>query len=68
MKDKDPIVADYAAGTIEVPHLGVTLRVLMGAALASWPVRQPGQRRKFTLNYRGARVGSITVRQHETID
>lgn len=64
---REPILVDYDRGTLVVPHLGVTLRVLMGAALAEWPDPQPNERREFAVKYKGVRVATLSVKQHATL-
>lgn len=61
---REPILVDYDRSTMVVPHLGVTLRVMIGAALADWPSPQPNQRRVFSVVYKGVNLAQLSVKQH----
>lgn len=58
------VVVDSIASTITVPHWGITLRCLFGAALKQWQ-GAPGEVREFTVIYKDAVIGAIKVRQHK---
>lgn len=64
---KEPIIVDSEKRTLAIPHWGVTLRSLFGAALRTWPHARPGQSRQFDVLHKGAVIGSITVRQHNDL-
>lgn len=51
--------------TIVIPHWGITLRTLFGAALAAWPGATPGERRSFTVLHKGAPIAVLAVQQHD---
>lgn len=65
--DREPVVVNDVNSTIVVPHWGITLRTLFGAALASWPDPQPGDRRQYTVLYKDAPIATLNVRQHDDI-
>lgn len=46
-----------------IPHLGVTLRTVFGAAIEAWP-GTPGERREFTIIHKGKAVGVLHVQHH----
>ena len=50
--------------TIVIPHWGVTLRTLFGAALAAWPDPAPGARREYHVIHKGAHIATLFVQQH----
>ena len=50
--------------TITVPHWGITLRTLFGAALDSWPEARPGESRAFTVLYKDKAIATLNVHQH----
>lgn len=64
---KEPILVDQEARTLAVPHLGVTLRTMLGAALATWPDPLPLEVREYTVRYKNAAVATLNVRQHADI-
>ena len=53
-----PIVAHPETKTLEVPHRGVSLRVLQAAAAAN---SQPGTRPRWTLMYKGTVIGELRL-------
>lgn len=61
---RDPILVDFDKRVMVVPHLGVTLRVMLGAALAQWPDPQPNDRCELTLVYKDTAIGTLRVRQY----
>lgn len=63
---REPIEVDHTTQTLKVPHLGYTLRVLIGAA-ATWDDPAPGEIRAYTVKYRGAPVAVINIKQHEDL-
>lgn len=60
----EPIEVNDVNSTVEVPHLGITLRVLIGACLSGWPRAHPGEKRTYNVLYKSADIGTINVRQH----
>lgn len=62
--EKHRVAVNDGNSTIEVPHWGITLRTLFGAALASWPNPQPGESREYSVQHKDKTIGAITVRQH----
>lgn len=66
-RPKQPIAVDEQARIVSVPHLGVTLRTVMGAVLSAWTDPQPLEAREYTIHYKNAPVGRISVRQHADI-
>lgn len=65
--DRAPVTVNDVNSTITVPHWGITLRTLFGAALATWPDAQPGGRRQYTVLHKGAPIATLSVQQHEDI-
>ncbi len=65
---REPLTVNGVNRTITVPHLGITLRVLFGAALSSWPNPQPGERRDYSVVHRGACVATLHVKQHDVFE
>lgn len=63
----EPVEVDDVNSTITVPHWGITLRRLYGAALASQTNPIPGSRRDYTVLFKGAPIATIFVRQHDDI-
>lgn len=49
---------------ITVPHWGITLRSLFGAALEAWPNPQPGERRDYTVMHKEKAIAVLHVQQH----
>lgn len=62
-----PVEVNDVNSTIAVPHWGITLRTLFGAALASWPDAQPGERRNFTVLHKDTPIAVLHVQQHNDI-
>jgi hypothetical protein len=63
---KQLVDVNTANSTISVPHWGITLRTLFGAALAAWPEAQPGERRAFTVLMKDKEIATIHVQKHLT--
>lgn len=64
MTHPDTIRVDDAAGTVDVPHWGITLRTLFGACLAAQPTPPPSMR-QYTVRLKSAEIGTINVKQHD---
>lgn len=62
---KQRVEVNAVNSTIEVPHWGITLRTLFGAALEAWPEGQPGERRAFTVLLKDKEIGTIHVQKHQ---
>lgn len=63
---KEPIPVNPINSTMRVPHLGITLRTLFGAALSSaWADPHPGEKRDFTVVHKGVPIATIHVKQHD---
>lgn len=58
-----PIEVDTDGASVTVPHWGITLRRLFGAALDAWPDAPPGATRDVDVIYKGAHVATLHVRQ-----
>jgi len=58
----DPFLAPlvYKDGTVDVPHLGITLRAIFGAALAGHDIMEKG--RNVTITLKGVKVGQIQLK------
>lgn len=56
---KIPIAADVETRTLDVPHLGISLRILLSAASAH---HRPGLAREWALRYKGAKIGTIRLK------
>lgn len=65
---KEPVEVNDVNSTITVPHWGITLRALFGAALSSWENPQPGQTRQYQVQYKDATIATVNVRQHDDIN
>lgn len=65
---REPLEVNAVNRTITAPHLGITLRVLFGAALSSWPDPIPGERRDYTVVHRGIAIATLHVKQHDVIE
>lgn len=63
----EPLVVCDDTSTITVPHWGITLRRLFGAALASQPNPIPGQRRRYNVLFKDTHIATIYVQQHDDI-
>lgn len=61
----EPVEVNDVNSTITVPHWGITLRRLYGAALASQPNPIPGSRRDYTVLFKDTPIATIFVRQHD---
>lgn len=66
--NRDPVQVNSVNRTITVPHLGITLRVLIGAALNNWPSPVPGERREYDVLYKRAAIGTLRVKQHDDVN
>lgn len=62
-----PIEVDQDSREITLPHWGITLRTLFGAALNSWDNPVPGERREYTVIHRDAPIATLFVQQHDDI-
>lgn len=47
-----------------IPHLGITLRTLLGACLEVWPEGKPGESRQFAVRYKEKEIAVLNVRKH----
>jgi len=65
-ESRPKIEADYENGIIEVPHLGITLRVLLGAASNVCEGRKT--RRNWTLWYNEAKIGTVRIKTQDLLD
>lgn len=63
MTPRDPVTSDGA--TVTIPHWGITMRHIYGVALSSWPDRQPGQVKKFSVSLNGVEIATINVKEHD---
>lgn len=66
-EEKDRVEVDDARSELTIPHWGITMRTLFGAAVAGWANPQPGQVRQFTVRHKDAHIATINVRQHNDI-
>lgn len=64
---RDVIEVCHETQTIYMPHWGLTMRTLFGAALRTWPDPVPGERREYTVVHRDAPVATLYVQQHDEI-
>lgn len=64
MRVKEPIGVDEQARIVSIPHLGVTLRTVMGAVLSSWTDPKPLEVREYVVHHKNVPVGTVKVRQH----
>lgn len=62
-----PVVVNDVNSTVTIPHWGITLRRLYGAALAGQENPVPGQRRRYTVLHKDAPIATIFVQQHNDI-
>lgn len=63
----EPVTVNSVNSVICIPHWGVTLRTLFGAAIAAWPDPTPGACRDFRITYKGADIALLHVKQHHDI-
>lgn len=63
----EPVVVNNDTATITIPHWGITLRRLFGAALSSQVDPVPGERRQYTVLHKDAPIATIFVQQHTDI-
>lgn len=61
----EPVTVNDVNSTIVIPHWGITLRRLFGAALASQVNPVPGERRQYTVLHKDAPIATISVQQHD---
>lgn len=61
---RERLTVNTVNSTIITPHLGITLRTLLGAALESWPERKPGEHRQFLVEYKNATIATLSVKEH----
>lgn len=61
---KDRIAVNAVKSEVHIPHWGVTLRTLFGAALDAWPEGQPGERRDFTVIHKEKAIAVFHVQKH----
>lgn len=52
---------------ISIPHWGVTLRRLFGAALQAQTTPLPGELRQYAVRHKGAHIATLNVQQHEDL-
>lgn len=62
-----PVEVNDVNSTLSVPHWGITLRSLFGAALANWPDPKPGERRSYTVLHKDTPIGIVHVQQHDDL-
>lgn len=62
--EKCRVEVNTVNSTVSIPHWGITLRTLFGAALEAWPEGQPGERREFTVLHKEKQIAVIQVQQH----
>jgi len=60
----DSIAVNTVNSTVTVPHWGITLRTLFGAALEAWPEGEPGESRDFAVILKGKHIADIHVKKH----
>lgn len=60
------IIANTKDFSLDIPHLGLTLRSIMGAAAAS-AADMPEYRRRWKLTYKGASIGTIQLATPDTL-
>lgn len=60
------ITANTEKFELDIPHLGLTLRSIMGAAAAS-AAEMTTYRRRWKLVYKGATIGSIQLATPDTL-
>lgn len=65
---RDPIPVNADNSTLQIPHWGVTLRTLFGAAVAAWPDAQAGERKQFRVLHKGKEVAVLNIQQHDDIN
>lgn len=61
---KQPVIVDHLEKTIDVPHLGVTMRVMMGAVVSTWGNPPKNEKRKYKIRYKNSDIGILNVKQH----
>jgi len=64
-KTHAPVLANAEAMTLDIPHKGITLRVLQAAAVEA---SIPGTRPKWSIIYKGVKIGEVwlhTVRSQQ---
>lgn len=64
---KERLAVNPVNSTITIPHWGVTLRTLYGAAISAWPERKPGETREFTVVHKDKPIAVLSVQEHPTI-
>lgn len=60
----DEIEVNPVNSEMTVPHWGITLRTLFGAALDAWPEGKPGDRREFKVVMKDKEIATIHVQKH----
>lgn len=60
---KSRVTVNTVNSTITIPHWGITMRTLFGAALEAWP-GAPGESRQFAVQYKDKAVATINVQHH----
>lgn len=60
---KSRIEVNTVNSIITIPHWGVTLRSLFGAALDAWP-GEAGETRQFSVHHKDKAIAVINVRKH----
>lgn len=63
VKPETLVVVDAKEGTLTIPHLGYTVRRLMGAALEAQ--RESEFRRKWKILYNGVPVGTLQLKSEK---
>lgn len=61
---KSRVEVNDVNSTVSIPHWGITLRTLFGAALEAWPDGKPGERRDFRVFHKDKQIAVIQVQQH----
>lgn len=62
--EKSRVEVNTVNSTVSIPHWGITLRTLFGAALEAWPDGKPGERREFAVFHKEKQIAVIQVQQH----
>ncbi|MFC7409477.1 hypothetical protein [Hydrogenophaga atypica] len=62
-ESRPKIEADYEEGTLQVPHLGITLRVLLAAASNACEGKKI--KRNWNLWYNNAKIGTVRIKTQD---
>jgi broad specificity phosphatase PhoE len=58
---KQPVIADVSSSTLTIPHIGVTLRVLLAAANNANP-----QQSHWGITYKNVNIGTVKIKTNAT--